>query len=106
LPEKQYNKLVRDNIPTIIRKQGKEPITDIITNEKEFEEYLGRKLIEESKEFYETKEVEELLDIMEVFYSILKYKGIDFSDFEKMRLTKRRERGGFDKRILLQKVVG
>lgn len=105
MPEKHYNKLVRDNIPTIIKKQGKKPITEKITSEKEYEEYLGKKLIEESNEYLETKQLEELLDVMEVLYSILAHKEIDFSEFEKKRLLKKKERGGFTERILLQKVV-
>lgn len=105
MPEKHYNKLVRDNIPAIIKGQGKKPVTEKIKNEKEFEEYLGKKLIEESKEYNETKQLEELLDVMEVLYSILHHKEIDLSDFEKKRLLKKKERGGFSERILLLKVV-
>jgi predicted house-cleaning noncanonical NTP pyrophosphatase (MazG superfamily) len=105
LPEKYYNKLVRDNIPAIIKEQGKKPITKRIKNEKEFEEHLGKKLIEESQEYFESKQLEELLDVMEVLYSILNHKGIDLSDFEKRRLLKKKERGGFDERILLLKVI-
>lgn len=96
---------MRDNIPAIIKKQGEKPVTKKIREEKEFEEYLGKKLIEEAKEYYETKQLEELLDVMEVLYSILNHKGIDLSDFEKRRLLKKKERGGFDERILLLKVI-
>jgi predicted house-cleaning noncanonical NTP pyrophosphatase (MazG superfamily) len=42
----EFNKLVRDNIPEIIKKDGREPITHI-AEDKEYEEALSRKLNEE-----------------------------------------------------------
>ena len=105
MPEIHYNKLVRDNIPTIIKKQGKKPIAKKITDDIEFQEYLGKKLIEESNEYLETKEFDELIDVMEIIYSILSHMGINLSDFEKRRLSKKKERGGFEERILLLKVI-
>ena len=106
MSENHYHKLVRDNIPTIIRGKGKKPITEIIVNDKEYLEYLGKKLVEESKEYSESKQLEELIDLMEIIYSILTLEKISFSEFEKKRLTKKKERGGFDKKILLLKVIG
>ncbi|NHJ32895.1 MAG: phosphoribosyl-ATP pyrophosphohydrolase [Asgard group archaeon] len=105
MPEKHYNKLVRDKIPLIIQKQGRKPITEKIKSNKIFEHYLGEKLVEESKEYCESKQLEELIDIMEVIYSLLSLKGIDISDIEKMRITKKEERGGFEKKTLLLKVI-
>lgn len=96
---------MRDNIPTIIRGKGKKPITEKIVNDKEYLEYLGKKLVEESKEYSESKQLEELIDLMEIIYSILNLEEISFSEFEKKRLTKKKERGGFDKKILLLKVI-
>ncbi|MCK5157946.1 MAG: nucleoside triphosphate pyrophosphohydrolase [Candidatus Heimdallarchaeota archaeon] len=62
MSEKHYNKLVRDNIPTIITKQGKKPVTKKIVNDKEYLEYLGKKLIEESMEYSESKQLEVLFE--------------------------------------------
>ena len=105
MSEKHYNKLVRDNIPSIIKKQGKKPVTEKIVNETEYLEYLGKKLIEESKEYSESKQLEELIDLMEIIYTILNLEEITFSEFEKKRITKKKERGGFDKKTLLLKVI-
>ena len=105
MSEKYYNKLVRDNIPTIIKEQGKKPIIEKIRNDKEYLEYLGKKLVEESKEYRESKQLEELIDLMEIIHSILNLEEIAFSEFERKRLTKKKERGGFDKKILLLKVI-
>ncbi len=105
MSEKYYDKLIRDKIPLIIQEQGKKPIIQEITSDKNFEEYLAKKLIEESQEYYESKEFEELVDILEIIYSLLTLKGITPSNFEKMRLAKKEDRGGFEKRLLLLNVV-
>ena len=105
LSEKHYHKLVRDNIPKIITEQGKKPITKIIKSEEELLNYLGKKLVEEAIEYNETKKIDELVDVMEVIYSILEIEKMEFSLFVKKRQTKKEERGGFDERILLLKVI-
>jgi predicted house-cleaning noncanonical NTP pyrophosphatase (MazG superfamily) len=105
LTEKSYNKLIRDRIPLIIQEEGKKPIIEEIISDTKFDEYLGKKLIEESKEYFESKQTEELVDILEIIYSLLTLKGITPSELEKKRLVKKKERGGFDKRLLLLKVI-
>ncbi|NLX62359.1 MAG: nucleoside triphosphate pyrophosphohydrolase [Tissierellia bacterium] len=103
--EKVYHKLVRDNIPHIIRESGKECIVEIMADE-EYERELNKKLIEEAKEYIESGSIEEIADIMEVIYSILELKNISMEEVEKTRLKKREERGGFEKKIKLVKVIG
>lgn len=44
--EQIYNKLVRDNIPNIISKNGETPITRVLSDV-EYKEELERKLYEE-----------------------------------------------------------
>ena len=46
--ERIYNKLVRDNIPNIIKEKGEEPITRILSDE-EYKKELEKKLNEELK---------------------------------------------------------
>ena len=41
--ERIYNKLVRDNIPNIIKEKGEEPITRILSDE-EYKKELEKKL--------------------------------------------------------------
>ena len=60
-------------------------------------------MVEEVKEYLESQETEELADIVEVIYSIVKSKNISLEDFEKIRIDKVEKRGGFDKRIFLER---
>lgn len=99
-----YNKLVRDNIPEIIKKNGEEPICSTLNN-KDYFNLLNKKLKEETDEYIADKNVEELADIIEVIYAILKFKDIPIEEFEKVRIKKSTERGSFDKKIFLEKVI-
>lgn len=102
--DKVYEKLVRDNIPDIIKESGKECIFEIMDDE-EYERELNKKLVEEVKEYVESESIEEIADIMEVIYSILKLNNIPVKEIENIRLKKREERGGFEKKIKLVKVI-
>ncbi|MBQ9790211.1 MAG: nucleoside triphosphate pyrophosphohydrolase [Clostridia bacterium] len=97
---KTYNKLVRDNIPEIIRSNGEEPVTRILSDEEYLFE-LNTKLQEELKEYLESGEVEELADMEEVLRAILDAKNCSQSEFEKIRVNKVNKRGAFKKRIFL-----
>lgn len=98
-----YNKLIRDKIPEIIEKSGKRPITEILDAEA-YKKHLDIKLGEELQEYLDDDNVNELADLVEVVYAILKYKGIEIEDFEQIRKKKAEERGSFDKRLLLKEV--
>ena len=70
--ERIYNKLVRDNIPNIIKEKGEEPITRILSDE-EYKKELEKKLNEEYQEVLEasgSERVEELADMLEVIKAL------------------------------------
>lgn len=96
-------KLVRDNIPQIIKDMGKIPVTRI-ASEEEFWEKLKEKLKEEIEEFLENERIEELADILQVIYEIAKLKGVSLEELEAVRRRKEKERGGFNRRIILVEV--
>ena len=95
-----YNKLVRDKIPEIIHSHGKTANCAVMPEE-EYVEALETKLSEELEEYLAGKEPEELADLLEVFYALLKARGIPFEDLERIRAEKAEQRGGFEKRIKL-----
>jgi len=99
----KYNKLVRDRIPEIIKQRGDIPTVEIL-GAADYYASLNKKLQEELDEYLQDYSVEELADIVEVIYAIVRYKGISISDFEQIRLDKNAKRGCFDKRIALIKV--
>ena len=125
---KHYDKLVRDKIPAIIKKDGKQCIIDKIPK-RNYCYVLHCKLEEESEELEQAKEtnnieaiIEELADVCEVF-NILKKLGyatpranelytkafiyidtnkISTKDILLMQKKKRKEKGAFKKRIYLR----
>lgn len=99
----KYNKLIRDKIPMIIAQSGKTCVVETLSDSNYFD-YLSRKLVEEAKEFLESRDTEELADLEEVLLAILEYKNVSFAELEEIRLKKAEDRGGFKKRLLLKQV--
>lgn len=100
---KIYNKLVRDKIPQIIKDNGEEPKLHTLNNREFFEELIN-KLHEETTEFEEAKNLDELADIIEVIYALAEVLGYQISDLEAARITKAHKRGGFKQKIFLESV--
>lgn len=98
-----FNKLVRDKIPEIIKADGKECETRVL-DDKEYLLSLNEKLDEELREYYETESIDELADIVEVIFAIVEQYGMSIQDFERLRLSKREQRGGFDQRLFLMSI--
>ena len=101
----QYNKLVRDRIPEIIEASGKRCICATLSDE-EYLAKLDEKLNEELAEYQESKSMEELADLLEVIRAVAAARGSSIEEVEALRRDKAAKRGGFEKRILLTKVIG
>ena len=99
-----YEKLVRNKIPEIIEKSGKQCEIEILSDEK-YLEMIDKKLDEELMEYHKDKNIEELADLLEVVYAATTARGYSIEDLEKVRSEKAEKRGGFDKKILLKKVI-
>ena len=99
----EYEKLVRDRIPAIIRGEGKQYEIRTLSNS-EYRRALRKKLVEEAREAACSSEADlasELGDLLEVVDAIAKAYDIDQTTVQDKRIAKRLERGGFDKRIEL-----
>ncbi len=91
-------KLVRDKIPEIIKADGKNPITRILSNEEYLDE-LDKKLDEEVAEYQADKSIEEMADVLEVLFAICEGRGYSIEELMAVKQKKQEERGGFKGRI-------
>lgn len=98
----EFNKLVRDKIPEIIKNNGDVPFFHI-ASEKEYEQALMAKLHEEVNEFLANPSVGEAADMLEVIHAICDLKKISLNNLEEIRKKKVDERGGFEQRIILDR---
>ncbi len=101
---KRYDKLVRDEIPTIIKRAGGLARVKTLSRA-EAQTLLAQKLIEESYEVWNAPQealIEELADVLEVVDALRQQSGITSEQLEARRGHKRNSRGGFDKLIYLE----
>jgi len=99
-----YRKLVRDKIPDIIEKDGKQCVCSILSDE-DYLLMLDQKLNEELQEYQESKSLEELADLLEVIHAVVLARGSSMDEVEQIRIQKAEKRGDFTKRILLDSVI-
>lgn len=92
------NKLTRNFIHENLAVRGARALTRILSPE-EYHRALVEKLQEEVREFLETPNSEELADILEVVYALAPLIAGSKENLEKVRLAKKKIRGGFDKKI-------
>ena len=97
-------KLVRDRIPEIIKNAGKEPITEILSQEEYLKE-LDTKLNEEVAEYQADKSIEEMADVLEVLFAICEARGHSVEELLQVREDKREKRGGFQDKIYLVETI-
>lgn len=103
---KEHNKLIRDNIPSIIQQANKTCKTRILNNE-EYIHYLKLKLIEESNEVYHSDNdhiKEEIADVLEVIDALMSTFNIQKDDIDNIRNIKAMKNGRFDNKIFLEYV--
>lgn len=104
----KYDKLVRDYIPDMIRSHDGEPIVRVL-NDQEYWEYLLKKDMEELEEVKKAKSLaerkEELADKLELIRAMAEYNGFRLEDIIEEADRKKQRNGGFQKRLLLEKVI-
>ena len=105
---KVYNKLVRDNIPEIIKGNNDGEAVTRILNDDEYKKALEDKLYEEYQEVLDASgenRLEELADMLEIMISLAKIEKANLEKIIEIAKKKKAKRGGFDKKLYLEKVV-
>jgi predicted house-cleaning noncanonical NTP pyrophosphatase (MazG superfamily) len=97
---KKYNKVVRDKIPEIIEESGKKYNLKQI-DDASFLVEIEKKLIEEVNEYSESKDIEELADLLEVIYRISELRGVNSDELDEIRKDKAKKRGIFANNLFL-----
>ncbi len=94
-------KLVRDKIPDIIRRSGREPEIRRIAGE-ELKAALKDKLVEEALELRNAENLYgELADVLDVIDALVERCGLDGQVLQKAREEKLEKAGGFKEGYLL-----
>ena len=97
---KQDNKAIRDKIPEIIKASGNNCKIRKLTDN-EFLIEMEKKLNEEVNEYTESKDAEELADLLEVIYRISELRGVSSDELDEIRKDKAEKRGKFDSNLFL-----
>lgn len=100
---KKQNKLVRDKVPEVLDSKGLK-YSAHVAEDGEYWQKLKEKLEEEVNEYLTSEKEAELADILEVFEAIIRFKKINLQELNKIKLAKTKQKGGFSKRIILEKV--
>ncbi len=98
-----YNKLVRDNIPEIIRNNNETPIIKTLSNDEYLRE-LKSKLQEEVDEFLESNDIAELADILEVVDALSTANNSSLNEVMDIKIRKAKKNGKFENKIFLIEV--
>ena len=103
----KYNKLVRDNIPNIIKENGQKPIYHTL-NDGEYWDALLQKDTEELQEVKEATSKDEVLkelgDKLELIRAMAEHLSFTLDDVIKQANKKKETNGGFQKRLFLETV--
>lgn len=103
---KDYNKLVRDKMPSIIQSDGYGASYRIL-NDEEFIAALKAKIVEEADEVLSATDLEslceEIADILTVIHTLTWHLEIHDDVMDAYR-AKKDERGGFDRKLFLEKI--
>lgn len=101
---KTYHKLVRDKIPQIIEESGNRCVTRRLEDE-EYLRFVDEKLNEELAEYQQSKDVEELADLLEVIEAAADARGCSWEELWQFKQAKKEKRGGFAEKLLLLEVT-
>jgi predicted house-cleaning noncanonical NTP pyrophosphatase (MazG superfamily) len=96
-----YNKLVRDRIPELIKKEKKKCKAEVLSDA-DYLVALYRKLEEELAEYRANPSIEELADLLEALRATALARGYSLEELERVRAEKEASRGAFQNRLFLR----
>ena len=96
--KKHVNKLVRDNIPFICKKNGQIPKIRVL-NDTEYTFALNKKLKEEIREYLKCNDIEELADIVEVVEALAENQGSSIEEVMEIKQNKQNKNGAFKNKV-------
>ena len=100
----KYNKLIRDKIPEIIKKDGWNPIIKTLSK-KQYLTALKKKILEEAEELIIAKKrkdvIDEIVDIQELLDHLVSEIKLTKLEIENQQKKKNEKRGRFKKRLFL-----
>jgi len=100
----RYNKLIRDKIPEIIKKDGWNPIIKTLSK-KQYLTALKKKILEEAEELIIAKKrkdvIDEIVDIQELLDHLVSEIKLTKLEIENQQKKKNEKRGRFKKRLFL-----
>lgn len=95
---KKNNKLVRDKIPGILGECKYH-----VASTEEFEEALYDKFQDELVKFVGNPNVNDFVEMLEIMDTIRKFYSLDIDEIKKIKVHKKRNDGGFNERIIIEK---
>lgn len=102
----KYNKLVRDKIPEIKKRQGEKPKGRLLTDDREFLKELKAKLFEEAKELCDAetrdKQAEEFVDVQDTINTMQELLGFTKQELSVLQRKKAKKKGLFKMRYFLE----
>jgi predicted house-cleaning noncanonical NTP pyrophosphatase (MazG superfamily) len=98
------HKLVRDLIPEVIPKDKLDQYRFSIVDDEAYRKLLHKKLAEEVEEFLEDESIEELADVLEVLDAFIALKNFSKEEIAEVKKHKKKSRGGFFNKILMETV--
>lgn len=102
------NKLVREKILALYKKEGVTTQSYVIEDDNEFLDAITQKLIEELQEIFASENNDELLselaDLEDVLIVFKKFLKIDQKDIDAKRAAKLAEKGSYEGRVFLEYV--
>lgn len=106
MPDKiHYRKLIRDNIPEKIAREGSECETRILSDQ-EYRFELRRKVVEEASSIpaliHRAELLDEMADLEMVIAALKEVEGITDDEMRQALARNRERKGGFEKRLFLE----